>query len=103
MSVERSSLAAMAGAMAHRGPDGDGLWVSKKMPVGFAHRRLTIIDLSEDATQPMSNEDGTVWVTYNGEIYNHLALRRELIQAGHRFRTDHSDTEVLVPEKLPGP
>lgn len=83
-------------AMAHRGPDGSGVWISHKTPVGFAHRRLSIIDLSDDAAQPLSNEDGTVWVTYNGEIYNHLALRQDLTKTGHRFKTDHCDTEVLV-------
>lgn len=64
--------------------------------MGLAHRRLSIIDLSEAATQPMSNEDGGVWITFNGEIYNHAGLRKELQAAGHQFRTDHSDTEVLV-------
>src|SRR4029077_9791639 len=82
--------------MRHRGPDGAGLWRSPDGRAVLAHRRLSIIDLSEAAAQPMANEDGSVWVTYNGEIYNHLALRAELSQRGHRFRTDHSDTEVLV-------
>ena len=89
-------LRAMAGAMAHRGPDGDGIWVSDDGRAGLAHRRLAIVDLTAAAGQPMSNEDGTVWVTFNGEIYNHLALRGELVKAGHRFKTDHADTEVLV-------
>jgi len=83
-------------SMRHRGPDGEGLWRSPDGRAVLAHRRLSIIDLSAAAAQPMSNEDGSVWVTYNGEIYNHLALRAELHSAGHRFRTDHSDTEVLV-------
>ncbi|HEX4389515.1 MAG TPA: asparagine synthase (glutamine-hydrolyzing) [Steroidobacteraceae bacterium] len=82
--------------MRHRGPDGAGLWRSPDGRAVLAHRRLSIIDLSDAAAQPMANEDGSVWVTYNGEIYNHLALRAELSQKGHRFRTDHSDTEVLV-------
>jgi len=82
--------------MQHRGPDGEGLWRSADGRTVLAHRRLSIIDLSSSAAQPMPNEDGSVWVTFNGEIYNHLALRRELIDAGHMFRTDHSDTEVLV-------
>ncbi|MBV9085552.1 MAG: asparagine synthase (glutamine-hydrolyzing) [Acidobacteriaceae bacterium] len=64
--------------------------------MGLAHRRLSIIDLSTSASQPMSNEDGTICVTFNGEIYNHAGLRQELIAAGHTFRTHHSDTEVLV-------
>src|SRR5215475_13796722 len=82
--------------MSHRGPDGAGLWRSPDGRVALAHRRLSIIDLSDSAAQPMPNEDGSVWVTYNGEIYNHQGLRLELSGRGHRFRTDHSDTEVLV-------
>jgi asparagine synthase (glutamine-hydrolysing) len=82
--------------MTHRGPDGAGLWRSADGRAVLAHRRLSIIDLSDSAAQPMPNEDGSVWVTYNGEIYNHAALRQELSAAGHQFRTDHSDTEVLV-------
>jgi len=87
---------AMRDTMVHRGPDGDGIWVSDDGRVGFGHRRLAIVDLTDAAAQPMSNEDGRVWVTFNGEIYNHLALRQKLTAAGHTFRTDHSDTEVLV-------
>ncbi|WP_304001159.1 asparagine synthase (glutamine-hydrolyzing) [Methyloversatilis discipulorum] len=89
-------LSSMRDTMFHRGPNGGSNWVSPDGQVGLAHRRLSIIDLSEAATQPMSNEDGRVWITFNGEIYNHAALRRDLQTAGHRFRTDHSDTEVLV-------
>lgn len=91
-----STLVAMRDTMFHRGPDGGSNWISLNGKVGLAHRRLSIIDLSEAATQPMSNEDDSVWVTFNGEIYNHVGLRKELLAAGHRFRTDHSDTEVLV-------
>ncbi|MEK9724914.1 MAG: asparagine synthetase B, partial [Rhodospirillaceae bacterium] len=89
-------LTAMSDAMAHRGPDGDGVWTAPDGRIGFGHRRLAIIDLSPDAAQPMTNADGSVHITYNGEIYNHAALRAELERLGHRFRTDHSDTEVLV-------
>ena len=92
----RTRLTAMSDAMVHRGPDGDGIWAAEDGRIGLAHRRLAIIDLSPDAAQPMTNADGTVHITYNGEIYNHLKLRAELESAGHRFRTDHSDTEVLV-------
>ena len=91
-----SRLVEMADAMEHRGPDGDGVWVAENVRVGFSHRRLAIIDLSTNAAQPMRNQDGTVWVTFNGEIYNHLELRRELELEGYTFSTDHSDTEVLV-------
>ncbi len=94
--VEESVLLRMRDAMIHRGPDGAGIWLSPNRAVGFGHRRLSIIDLSAAAAQPMCNEDGDVWVTYNGEMYNHLALRHQLSMAGHRFKTDHSDTEVLL-------
>lgn len=94
--VHGGLLTVMRDAMTHRGPDGAGLWLSPDGRVGLAHRRLSILDLAEAASQPMTNEDGSIVVTFNGEIYNHLALRRELVEAGHVFRTDHSDTEVLV-------
>ena len=92
-SVDRDRLAAMSAALAHRGPDSDGSFVGGG--VGLAARRLAIIDLA-DGDQPIANEDGTCTVVQNGEIYNHLELRRGLEHAGHRFRTDHSDTEMLV-------
>jgi asparagine synthase (glutamine-hydrolysing) len=83
----------MADAMAHRGPDDRGTWACADAAFGF--RRLAIVDLA-DGRQPMANEDGSVVVVFNGEIYNHVDLRRELERCGHRFATDHSDTEVLV-------
>ena len=90
-------LCSMRDAMAHRGPDGDGLWVAKDRRVGFAHCRLSIIDLSRAADQPMANEDGSIQLIFNGEIYNHAEIRRELMaRGGHRWRTDHSDTEMIV-------
>ena len=90
-------IEAMRDAITHRGPDGAGTWISSDARVGFGHRRLAIVDLSDAAAQPMGVEDGQVWVTYNGEIYNHADIRRELEATGrHRFRTDHSDTEVLL-------
>ena len=91
--VTRKEIRAMGNIMAHRGPDGEGVWIDGN--IGLAHRRLAIIDLSEAASQPMSNEDGSVWITFNGEIYNFQELRRELEQCGHIFRT-HSDTEVII-------
>jgi asparagine synthase (glutamine-hydrolysing) len=94
--VEERTLTAMRDTMLHRGPDGGGNWVSPDGRVGLAHRRLSIIDLSSAASQPMTNEDGAVWITFNGEIYNHAKLRPELAGAGHHFKTDHSDTEVLI-------
>lgn len=84
-------------AVAHRGPDGSGWRVFEGTvgPVALGHRRLSIIDLSDAALQPMSYADGRYWVVYNGEIYNYLELREELQAAGHPFRTE-SDTEVLL-------
>jgi asparagine synthase (glutamine-hydrolysing) len=78
----------------HRGPDGDGVYVAPDRRVAFGHRRLAIVDLCA-GDQPMSNEDGTIWIGFNGEIYNHLEIRRELERAGHRYRTA-SDTETLI-------
>jgi asparagine synthase (glutamine-hydrolysing) len=87
----------MRDTMEHRGPDGAGTWVSDDGRVGLGHRRLSIIDLSSAADQPMCNEDGTVRVVFNGEIYNHAEIRAELEGlGGHRWRTDHSDTEVIL-------
>ena len=91
--IEPQDLRRMAGTLAHRGPDGEGVWTSRN--VGLGHRRLAIIDLRAVASQPMSNEDGTVWITFNGEIYNFHELRQELETKGHLFRTA-SDTEVIV-------
>ena len=85
-------LTSMADSLAHRGPDADGFYVGEG--IGLAHRRLSIVDVAA-GQQPLSNEDGTVWVAFNGEIYNFAGLRTELETHGHRFRT-HSDTEVIV-------
>ncbi len=94
--VEAERLAAMSDALAHRGPDGEGVWVSTDRRAGLAFRRLAILDLSREANQPMENEDGSVRIVFNGEIYNHARLRPELEARGHRFRTDHADTETIV-------
>lgn len=90
--AEAARLRAMCDAIRHRGPDDEGLRADGRCGVGM--RRLSIIDLST-GHQPISNEDGTVWVVFNGEIYNYQQLRRELIERGHRFATA-SDTETLV-------
>ncbi len=90
--VAREEVAVMLGVMRHRGPDGDGIHLDG--PCGLGHLRLSIIDLSTGA-QPLSNEDGSVWISFNGEIYNYRELRRDLESAGHQFRTQ-SDTEVIV-------
>lgn len=85
-------LARMAASLSHRGPDGEGVWIDG--PVGLAHRRLSIVDLSEAGAQPMTSADGSV-ITFNGEIYNYQFLRKELAAQGVRFRSS-SDTEVLL-------
>ncbi len=90
--VSRAQFAQAVAALRHRGPDEEGTYWGDRVLLGF--RRLAIIDLAH-GSQPMSNEDGSVWVVFNGEIYNYRALRRRLEAAGHRFRTQ-SDTEVLV-------
>jgi len=91
--ADRRVVDRMTDTVAHRGPDGAGAHVSG--PVGLGHRRLSIIDLSDAAAQPLANEDGTVLVSYNGEIYNFAALREELTALGHRFRS-RTDSEVIV-------
>ena len=83
----------MMRTLVHRGPDEDGSWIGQGVALGM--RRLAIIDV-ETGQQPMFNEDGDVAVVFNGEIYNFLELRKELMASGHRFSTDHSDTEVIV-------
>jgi len=95
--VTESYVTRMRDTMPHRGPDGADTWVAPDGRVGLGHRRLSIIDLSTAATQPMSNEDGSLWVTFNGEIYNHAEIRKELeARGGHQWKTDHSDTEVIL-------
>ena len=86
----------MRDSIAHRGPDGAATWIADDGRIGLGFRRLAIIDLSETAMQPMPNEDGSIRIVFNGEIYNHAEIRPELERLGHVFRTDHSDTEVLV-------
>mgnify|MGYP001480499562 FL=1 len=94
---QEDSLVAMRERMVHRGPDAAGIWRERQGRCGFAHRRLSIIDLSDSAGQPMSNADGSVVIVFNGEIYNHAELRAELEKLGkYNWKTDHSDTEVLL-------
>ena len=95
--VTEPYITRMRDAMVHRGPDGAGTWISNDHRVGLGHRRLSIIDLSNRAAQPMCNEDGSLWIVFNGEIYNHSAIRTELNSIGnHHWKTDHSDTEVIL-------
>ena len=93
--VEAAAVASMRDQMPHRGPDASGLYVSPRASAGLGFRRLKIVDLSALANQPMGNEDGTVQVVFNGEIYNFQRLREELLGRGHQFRS-RSDTEVIV-------
>jgi asparagine synthase (glutamine-hydrolysing) len=95
---DRDVLARMTSIQAHRGPDDSGLWEKRfgdGSYIGLGSRRLAILDLSASGHMPMANEDGTVWITYNGEIYNFAELRRELLEKGHRFASE-TDTEVIV-------
>lgn len=89
----RSLLERMTGVIAHRGPDADGFFVDDHAALG--HRRLSIVDVATGG-QPMFNEDQSLVIVYNGEIFNHAGVRPELETAGHRFATDHSDTETLI-------
>ncbi|TMD71402.1 MAG: asparagine synthase (glutamine-hydrolyzing) [Chloroflexi bacterium] len=90
--VDEPGLKRMRDVLRHRGPDGEGLWIGG--PVGLGMRRLAIVDVT-GGHQPMANEDGTVWIVYNGEIYNHADLRRGLERRGHTYRT-RSDTETIL-------
>ncbi len=94
-SLDGEELVRIRDHMAARGPDGKGAWVSEDGRTGLAHRRLSIIDLSEAGAQPMASADGKLVVTFNGEIYNYRALRKDLETRGCVFRT-RSDTEVLL-------
>ena len=91
--VDPARVEAMADVLAHRGPDGSGIWTAPG--IGLGHRRLSIIDLSDAAAQPMLTPDGRLAISYNGEIYNFREVRQELAAKGHRFRTE-SDTEVIL-------
>ena len=93
--VDREQLCRICDRMSCRGPDGAGLWMNADQRTALGHRRLAIIDLSDRGSQPMLNADGTLAITFNGEIYNYRALRAELEAQGYRFRSD-SDTEVLL-------
>nr|MDA8086075.1 asparagine synthetase B [Nitrospiraceae bacterium] len=90
--VDPALIEKMSAVMAHRGPDDYGSYIFRN--VGLGHRRLSIIDL-QTGKQPLSNENGKVWVVFNGEIYNYRQLREELIEKGHRFKT-RTDTEVIA-------
>jgi len=95
--IDVDYIATMRDTMSHRGPDGCGIWISPDRRAGLGHLRLAIVDLSDAAGQPMANEDGTLQIVFNGEIYNHRQIRDELMCTGrHTWKTDHSDTEVIL-------
>lgn len=98
--VNRSLLERLAASMAHRGPDDEGIEIlsigsDSRFSLGLVHRRLSIIDLTRDGLQPMSNADGSVWITFNGEIYKYKELRTEIKMTGCQFRAQ-SDAEVIL-------
>jgi asparagine synthase (glutamine-hydrolysing) len=93
--IEASTLLAMRDTLAHRGPDGTGIWLSEDGRAALAHRRLAVVDLSEAGHQPMASHNGRYIITYNGEIYNHHELRALLGESGWTFQSN-SDTEVLL-------
>lgn len=93
--VDESALCRMRDTLVHRGPDDSGVYISKNQKLGFGFRRLSIIDLSPAGHQPMTNEDGSLWVMLNGEIYNFSELRRDLEKKGHPFKSK-SDTETIL-------
>lgn len=93
--ITQELLVRMSDIIRHRGPDDDGTYISKDRRLGFTFRRLAIIDLSPAGHQPMSNRDESVWIVFNGEIYNHLKLRAVLEKAGYQYKS-RSDTETLI-------
>jgi asparagine synthase (glutamine-hydrolysing) len=95
LALDEPTMERMTNVLRHRGPDDAGTCVRAEDRVALGHRRLSIIDLSSAGHQPMANEDGTVWITYNGEVYNHAELRAELEAHGHRF-SSATDTEAVI-------
>ncbi|HWP42992.1 MAG TPA: asparagine synthase (glutamine-hydrolyzing) [Blastocatellia bacterium] len=93
--ISHEIIARMRETMAHRGPDDAGSFVAEDRRVGLGHRRLSIVDLSPAGRNPMANEDERVWITFNGEIYNHATRRAEMIAKGHRYRS-RTDTETII-------
>src|SRR5438552_6656015 len=90
-----ADLVAMRDRLLHRGPDSDGVYRSPDAVAGLGFRRLRIIDLTPNASQPMPNEDGSIWLVFNGEVYNFRELRTGLLARGHRFRSQ-SDSEAIL-------
>ena len=93
--VDKGDLKMMTDTLEHRGPDGDGFWINDNSDVGFGHRRLSIIELSDKGSQPMQIDNNNYVITFNGEIYNYIELRKELESLGIVCKTG-TDTEVLI-------
>lgn len=93
--VDTEILKLMTDSLAHRGPDDSGIYIDQQNRIGLGHRRLSILDLSPLGHQPMSNDDGSIWITYNGEVYNFNEIRNELIKKGYSFKSN-TDTEVVI-------
>ena len=93
--IDPRAFQGMLDALTHRGPDDAGTWQDRGAGVCLGHRRLAILDLSSKGHQPMSNDSGEIWLTYNGEVYNFKEIRADLVKLGHRFKSD-SDTEVII-------
>src|SRR5688572_18330654 len=93
--VEPANINILNRSLSHRGPDGDDLWQSEDHSIALVHRRLSILDLSHAASQPMHSANGRYVMIYNGEIYNFLEVRDALVKKGYSFKTE-SDTEVLL-------
>lgn len=92
---DKNDLVSFTETLNHRGPDGDGYYIDKEAGLGLGHKRLSILDLSENGRQPMSFSDERYWITYNGELFNFIELREELISKGYSFKSE-SDTEVIL-------
>ena len=93
--IQRTEFIAMRDTLTHRGPDDAGADFFENDSIALGHRRLSFLDLSAAGRQPMCNEDETVWITLNGEIYNYIELRNELLKLNYRFKTG-TDTEVII-------
>ena len=91
-----AQLKAAATTLQHRGPDAEGIYVSRDEKIAFAHRRLSILDLSSAANQPMMSADGRYWIVFNGEVYNYNELKQQLKDKGASIKTS-CDTEVIQP------
>jgi len=97
--IDKDELIKFNDSLIHRGPDAKGIYINKENNLGFGHRRLSILDISNLSNQPMTYHDGRFVMTYNGEIYNFLELKSELIDLGYKFKTS-GDTEVILASYL---